>query len=493
MTFDELSNTAPGTLPFSVNGGSVVLSGAVIKQESGSLIDASGGLARSSANQVYSGKGGSISLTGYYGPTGVTAVGSLILQGSLSAYGIGQGGSLSLNTLAVEVGTTSPGTLINGASPLVLPANFFGEGGFSSYSVSGAAGLQINTSLTPILTEEVANLEGSSFGVSLISSSELPAYPPATVDLSFSAPGASEHNFAQVTLGANASITLPATSSLSLNGQLVDIQGSASVPGGSITIQGDSTSTLLNPPAMQSDPPPVTVYLEAGSSLSVSGETITAPVQVGSNIYNTGAVLPGGSITITGNIIGASGSSLSADGTVGTIDAPTSSTTGVQQSENLRLKLTPYTLETIASNGGSISLKGDEEVYYSGLLSAKPGNDTATGGSFTLGSGLATTFTQPPAAGYPDIYIEQNGIPDVGNVTLGQALSGVSQTGGAYITVNQFESGGFGSLIFNGNVEFVGGSASNPITISASKEVLLNLSSSSGQPVCRRLERVDYH
>jgi filamentous hemagglutinin family protein len=482
LTFDEMSNASPGTLPFSVNGGSVSLNGAVIDQASGSSIDASGGLARSSAGTVYSGKGGSISLTAYFGNSSGQAAGSMVLDGSLTAYGIGTGGSLSLKTLAVAVGNASPGNLVNGVSPLVLPANFFGQGGFSNYSVVGAAGVQIENGavLNPVLTEEVADLGQSQFGINLISSSELSSYPTAPVNLSFSAPGATNFNdVSQITLGTNASITLPAASSLSLTGQLVDIQGSAIVPGGNITIKGASTSALPGYLPGVFTPPAVTVYLEDGSSLSVSGETITGPLHAGSNFYNTGEVLSGGSIAITGNIVGASSASLSANGTVGTIDVPTSSTTAAQQSQNMQLKLSAYTPETIASNGGSISLNGDEMLYYEGSLSAKAGNATATGGSFTLESGLAATYTQPPQAGYPDIFIEQNGNINVGSVTLGQSLTGGSQTGGAYIGVDQFAKGGFGSLIFDGNVEFEGGSASNPITISASKEVLLNLSSAS--------------
>jgi filamentous hemagglutinin len=484
LTFDEMSNTTPGTLPFKVNGGSVVLSGADIDQQANSSIDASGGLARSSAGIVMSGTGGSISLTGYFGNSNSFAAGSMELDGTLTAYGIGKGGSLTLDTLAVAVGDVTPGTLVNGVSPLILPANFFGQGGFSSYSVVGSAGLQIEngTVLDPVLTQEVANLNLSQFSLSLISSSLLPGYPSAPVNLSFSAPGATGFapNFAQLTLGAGASITLPASSSLSLTGQLVDIQGSASVPGGNITITGASTASL---PGLVTTgiftSPVVTVYLEDGSSLSVSGETITAPVEVGSTNYTTGSVLAGGNISITGNIVGGSTASISADGTGGSIDVATSSTAAGQQS-NLQLKLQPYTLETIYSNGGSIALNGDEEVFYEGSLSAKPGNTSATGGSFTLGSGLAATYTQPPStAEYPDIIIEQNGSVTIGSVTLGQNLSGVSATGGAYIAVDQFANSGFGSLIFNGNVEFQGGSSTNPIVISASKEVLLNLSSSS--------------
>jgi filamentous hemagglutinin family protein len=491
LTFDELSDGTPGTLPFRVNGGSVVLNGAVIDQLSGSVIDASGGLARSSGNTVYSGKGGSISLTGLFNASVTSpSAGSITLGGTLSAYGIGTGGKLALDTLAVDVAnsnTVSAPATVDGESALTLPSNFFSQGGFSSFAVSGAVALRIenNAVVSPVLTEEVANLSPSQFGVSLVSGSQLPAYPAAPVNLSLSVPGApfatgtsanaSGENSYELVMGSGASINLPATSALSLAADLVDIAGSAYAPGGSITIQGASSSKIIGLQVGQSYTPVVSVYLEDGSSLSVSGETLTSPVQVGSTTYNTGSVLAGGSISISGNIVGDPGAQLIANGAVGTIDQSTASTVSAQQSLNLQVKTSPYISETIASNGGSISLNGIEEVQYEGLLSAKAGNSSATAGSLTLGSGITSLFfTTPPAAGYPDIYIENGAGISLGAVTLGQPLASAPVDGGAYITVGQLQ--GFGSLIFNGNIKFQGGS----IGLSASKEIELNLSSANG-------------
>ncbi len=91
----------------------------------------------------------------------------------------------------------------------------------------------------------------------------------------------------------------------------------------------------------------VTVYLGADSSLSVSGVVLTAPVAAATQVYTTGEVLAGGTITLSGQYCGGcrhcggsrrrrgSGASLYADGTVGTIDVPSASITSSKQVTSL--------------------------------------------------------------------------------------------------------------------------------------------------------------
>ena len=465
LTFDETSNIAPGSLPFSVNGGNVSISGAVTKLDAGSVVAASGGAARNVGKKVYDGKGGTITLKGSYNGSEGHADGQLVLAGNLSAYGIGEGGSLSLTAPAVQIGG-APQSFPTGAQEIFLTPGFFNEGGFSSFSMNGSAGVQILSSISPILTEEIVSSTGTSFGTELISSALLPQYPAAPVNLSFTAPGSSPQFFlADLVLGSGADITAAPTSSISFNGQLIDILGDMTAPGGKITISGASTKGLGGQ-AGNFSPPDVSVYLGPQAMLSTAGEEITTPTLLGPQTYETGEVLNGGTITITGNIVGAAGSSLNADGTAGTLDVPITST---QLSVPSTLaSRTPYVPEVVASNGGSISLNGIEELYFDGTVSAKAGNQTALGGTLTVGSGLAATYSAPPNAGYSELFITQNGTFTTGTVTLGHPLTGVSQTGGGYFTVNQFTTGGFGSLILDGNVEFEGNSA---INITASQEV----------------------
>ena len=440
LTFDETSDIAPGALPFSVNGGTIIMNGAVTTLEGAgatepaSVVDASGGAARNIAGKIFSGKGGTINLTGLYDRSALgTAQGALVLSGSLSAYGIGQGGTLTLSAPAVLVGSGSAQAFPTegaGDSPsvLALASGFFSQGGFSNFSVTGQDGVQILSSVSPVLTEETAGGNGSQLQTSLISSSQLPQYPAAPVNLTFSAPGASSYlTPVTMTLDAGASITTGPTGSVSLSGQLVDILGDITAPGGAINITGVS-STGLGAPAGVFTPPDVSVYLGSQSILSTTGLEITTPTSFGSKIYNTGEVLNGGSITIKGNIVGDTGSSLVANGTVGQLDVPVDNTGVGLQLSAFQRSLSPYVNETVASNGGSITLNGIEELYYGGTVSAAPGNQSAIGGTLTVQSGLAAGIVIPTTEGfpgYPELFISQGGTFSPGSVTLGNPLSGL--------------------------------------------------------------------
>ncbi len=132
LSFDELSGSVPaGLLPLTVNGGNISIQGSVTTLDAGSVVDASGGVARTSAGKTSTGTGGTISLTGFFDNNGSNAAGSLILGGTLSAYGVGQGGTLNLTAPAVQVGDTSAFFPTHDVNALVL------QGGASGFFKSG--------------------------------------------------------------------------------------------------------------------------------------------------------------------------------------------------------------------------------------------------------------------------------------------------------------------------------------------------------------------
>ena len=476
LAFDESSGVI-SPLPISLNGGGITLSGAVVSLAAGSTVDSSAGAVRNPAGKIQTGKAGSIKLSGDY----LAVDGQLILDGTLSAYGVGTGGSLALTTSGVQVGGDPTQPFANTLTPLELSPNFFSQGGFSNFTVTGATGVQILSSISPILTEEIV-ASGQQFGLGLVSASQLPQYPAAPVNLNFTVPGSGTGT---LILGSGATITTGATGAVNLSGALVDILGSITAPGGTITVTGDNTTQLGGDQPGETVPPDISVYLGSGATLSVTGETITSPAPSAYQIFQTGQVLNGGTITIVGNIVGDANASLLANGAVGALDVPLANAGINGTAIGSQVATNPYVHETIGSNGGSITLQGLEELDYMGRVSARSGNAAAIGGTLTVESGLATSVSAPPNAGYPELFITPNTIISGQTVILGQPLAesiesqlgtslpGAPQTGtgGGLFSVEQFDAGGFGSLILDGNVEFVHGTSASPIVITASQKV----------------------
>ena len=164
VTFDQLTGgISSGTLPFDVNGGSIRVNASNLEVDAGSTVDASGGAARNLAGKISYGKGGSISLTGYYEDTDGSVDGGVILNGDLEAYGTSAGGSLSITAPAVQVGGGSE-NFSGGGTLLALPDKFFSQGGFSSFSLDGHEGVNISGTINPVPVEEqVTTSLGSSW------------------------------------------------------------------------------------------------------------------------------------------------------------------------------------------------------------------------------------------------------------------------------------------------------------------------------------------
>jgi filamentous hemagglutinin family protein len=487
LTFDEQSGTAPGTLPFEVNGGNISLSGAVTSlslatplASGASIIDASGGVARTAGGTTLSGKGGTITLHGFYNGLDGNSDGALVLgTAAISAYGVGKGsgGTLQLQAPAVILGNNgTAGAFPVSATPLVITdGGFFSQGGFSKFAVAGSAGVQIlsDAQINPVLTEEVVDANGTSFGTSLISTAQLPSFPAAPVSLSFSANGFAT---SELSMADGATISTAAQGNITLNATRVDLNGTIRTADGSISVTAGNTAAIetLQPGTVVA--PPVSIHLGATADLNVDGTVLTVPTQFGSTTYTVGQVLPGGNITLSGNIVGDAGATLSANGTGGTVAVPVSNTSAASQSVSLQQRVSPYVSETIASNGGAIQLNGDELLIYNGSVSAAGGTAgglTGNGGALTIGSGLAQSYNQPPNAGYAEVFLQQDGSYAYTYNGLGSALGGVAQTGGGYFTVDQFSNGGFASLTVNGNVQFQATSDAPNVTINAAQQINL--------------------
>ena len=95
----------------------------------------------------------------------------------------------------------------------------------------------------------------------------------------------------------------------------IAVLGSVSAPGGTIAISGASSYPNVEAQLL----PQVTVDIAPSVSLSTAGKAIFTH-DPSNQLPRFGAVLPGGSISVSGNILGESGAVLDASGASGVYD-----------------------------------------------------------------------------------------------------------------------------------------------------------------------------
>jgi filamentous hemagglutinin len=452
-----------------LNGGSVQVQSVTINLQAGSTIDVSGGIAETSPAKFAVGSGGSISLLAGTDANGAIQGGSLSLGGgvggldvNLRGYGGKTGGSLTLRSTFVQIGgsATDPSTL-------VLAADFFNRGGFSSFTVDGigatsgtgfATALRIvaGTQIAPVVTNIFGGLDG--LGNIIAAPVINPIGQRAPVNLSFNALGVPQVNSVPLVRGdlvmeAGASIVTDPGGHVGINSQGVqgspqtaDIAGMIVAPGGSISISGSGTS---NTGASGSDVTSVSVTIEPGAVISTRGVAVTGPNPNG--VVVTSAVLAGGTVSLSGNIRVLAGSTIDVSGTTGVLNGPAAPS------------LTRHIIagEDVDSDGGTISINVGERLFIDqgANLLGVAGGPTAAGGAL-----LFTATYVPGGPGTPSnitpLIVSQTSAPTAPSAFL----SGF----GAYVGIDHFEAGGFGSLGLNGLVNFTG-----PVSISASTSIAI--------------------
>jgi len=391
---DRHTLEAPNTLPLVINGGTVSINAFSAELNLGSVIDVSGGVAISPTGKATYGNGGSITILAGNDPhIPNTLGGHLTLGATLKGFSGATGGSLTIQAPLIQVGTDMPSSGI-----LWLPPAFFSQGGFTNFALIGlgvgtvppnadppppgvnppAINIAPNTVLAPVaenwIVEPTAPQTQGGVDAILVPMLE-PVGLRKPVNLSFTS--RSVPDFGRLLLrgdileGANSVIQTDPLGSVAITGSTVTILGKISAPGGSIQIAGDSSfPTDLAPLAALA-----TVYLGPQSSLSAAGTTLLLPDHYGRRV---GSVLPGGTISVSGNIVAQAGSVLDVSGASGILDlAPAN----VGQNATLSPPLVPatsgllsplFSLQTVAtrvdSNGGNIVLKGGQELFSDATL-----------------------------------------------------------------------------------------------------------------------------
>ncbi len=485
------------TTPDVIGGGTISIQSYSASLAPGSVLNVSGGVELASNGKPAYGNAGSITI--HAGQDfGIPSLigGKLAMDATLLGYSGATGGSLTIVGPLVQVGgaTAYPDTLL-------LSPDFFSQGGFGSYTIGGLGEAVANgeylpgvviapgTIIQPVAESLVVG-PGGPGSVALVPYLE-PEGVRTPVSLTFTAPGVQD-NFTGAALplvvignlvfGQGAVIQTDASGSVTFSGQTVAIEGSIYAPGGSISITGAS-SFPSNVQVLSALP---TVDLGPRSVLSVAGDTVLTANAQG---YRTGTVLPGGKITVKGNIVGEAGSVLNVSGATDVLDmAPgyseLSAAAGIEtveavssNTDALDSLLGSVLVPTrVNSSAGSIVLTGGQELYVDSTLLGMAGGPSAYGGSLSLSSGLTVSAGETPLEATLTITQSGNTIKNpnfypAGKTAIGYAVDSTATVGGGYFAISRFVDGGFDSLALNAGVTLGAVDFSGPVSITARRSL----------------------
>lgn len=465
------------------DGGSITIQAYGVDLQSGSVVDVSGGVSATSRGRLIYGEGGQIVIEAGQDPGDSFASvvgGPLTLKSTLKGYSRTKGGSLSVQANLIQVGGAA-----TGASVFQVQPEFFNTGGFSHFTLSGlgqaegtapAVLIAPGTVIEPVGQSLVATPFARGAGGLTLTPSILPVGEREPVSLSFNALGVRDSLLGTVVargdlvMGEDSVIRTDPEGGVSFKGDTVTILGSVFAPGGTISVTGASNSSAIFGDAFNARP---TVYIGSKAILSAAGTTVYQQDPYGRRI---GRVLPGGSITVSGNIAASGGAILDVSGASAILDlAPTVANVSEQFSVAANSGLTAplRNLKTVPtqvdSDGGSITLKGGQLLFSDATLLGRAGGPTALGGSLTVSS--SRFYLEGATASPLDVNLvvtqEGNFLPvstGDGN-PIGKILSdtnGIPLAQMGHFAVSRFAAGGFDSFELGGVVRFVG-----PVDIAA--------------------------
>lgn len=272
-----------GLSPIAIDAGSVSLRSEQrdLVLEAGSRIVADGGAWRKANSHVQAGQAGSIDLRAQTHLAGVTPA-SLVLNGSLQAWGLAQGGKLHLESNEVVIGSASDlppraGT----AKPLLLASGFFQQGGFADFDiVANRYGLKladhVQIDLQPRNRQLLASSGAAASGSKLVDVSRefsLPEYLRQPVSLNLSYAEIAEHSPGEhLSIGSGAAIRTGIGGSVTLNSSTsIFLNGTIDTPAGRIALN------IVNPPLITGFNDAQGIWLGSESRLSASGAYLHQP------------------------------------------------------------------------------------------------------------------------------------------------------------------------------------------------------------------------
>lgn len=492
-----------------LDGGTVSLEAFTINLSKESLVDASGGVRAKPVKGFDFGNGGAISVLAGRDPALSTTIGgSLILEGTLAAFSAANGGSLSIRANLIQIGGS-----VSDPTMLDLSPEFFRTGGFTSYSLTGigkasgqgylpAIRVVEGTVIKPVAENlVVAPYQASAGNLTLvpllksvgerspvsITMAATGADDPFTTDILEARGDIVIGKGSVIGTDPGARVLIGTDSSLAkILADTVSIDGTIETPGGTVAVFSRNKFRLA-PDAEQAGTSALpTIYMGPDARISTAGTVVTTPDSFG---RRTGVLYPGGTISISGNIVAESGSLFDVSGASGIFDLHPSLLAAASEPAvpvNSGLNSIPYMLRTVAtkvsSNGGLLDLHGAEMLLSDATLLGWAGGPTATGGDLSIFSGRYYALTTPLRTSADiNLIVSQSGQVLSGTPAsrgIGIAprdSSGTVIPGMGYFAVDSFLKGGFASLdlgykfidaspiSYGGNVKFVGS-----VTIAAS-------------------------
>lgn len=463
---DLLTSPTSGSLPLTINGGSVTINAFDAILGSGGIIDVSGGARADARARISYGNAGSVTLSAGRDLTENSVLGGgLQLGASLMGLSGTNGGTLNLTAPGFQIGGTVSNSQITHLDP-----SFFSQGGFSTFNLSGIGiatsdtntfipGILVaeNTAIRPIVESRLA-IAANDQPLSFLESFVQPEGLRPTSSLRLSATGATSRFTStllargEIILAAGSSIETDAKGSVSLSGQTTTLLGSITTPGGSITIAGANTF-----PAVSDPPLFTTVLIGSDSVLDASGKTMLLPDPTGLRV---GEVLGGGTISVSGNILAHQGALISSNGNSGVLDlTPAASSLSPSSLASFNGRNTvPVTIET---NGGSITLTGQSFLHSDATLTARAGGASASGGNLSVSSSRFIPPNSGSTTAEINLVVTQNGSVTSSSNPQTTGTTPLDENGNPIlglgrIAVDSFEQGGFHSLNLGGNVRLQG-------------------------------------
>lgn len=469
-------------LPIITSAGSITIKAMTVTLAAGGVLDVSGGARISSTSQVFYGDAGGITVQSGQDVELLGVLGGGLTPGSfMRGFSGAEGGHLKLQAPAIQIGgtTTDPATLL-------LAAEFFSSGGFSTFTLAGlgqttgttgvfspAVTIAAGVNIEPVVQSWVAVLNSQQSGVTL-TPQVLTEGVRNPVTLNFETAGVRDELGGallvrgEIVMNAGSRIKTDALGKVGISGDTVMLAGTVIAPGGTIQVIG---ATLY--PSFDASPANafITVHLAPGSVLSTAGQTLLLPDDFG---LRKGSVLAGGTISVTGNIVAEAGATLDASGASGILDltpAQAGQITGavtVSASSGITAPLFNGNLSVpvrVDSNGGSISFKGGEMLFLDAAVSARSGGSTATGGALSISSGRFYAVGVQSKPDDVNIFVTQNtvSVPAAIYPVGGNSIGRVVRTGGGaiitqqgYFQADSFMNGGFDALTLSGNTRFSG-------------------------------------